>query len=379
VDTLDFSISVSAQNNFISLQLFRNGAQVAWVNPGTNNYTWTPRDKPPMGENYYFVRAQQVDGDYMWSSPVWVTSTSGGWTLISQVNADNANGEPLMLGQQVTIKGLATVATGTLSTVDNDIFMQDATGGVNVYKRTTQIPAVAVGDSLSVTGFVDQYNGLTRITSPTITVVTPGAGSTVPRLLTTNEIAATGETYEGSLVTVHGCLITGGTWPGAGSDGSVTIDDGTGGCTMFIDKDTNIDGTAQPDGRIDVVGVLTQYDNSLPYTSGYRIVPRSTADITTAPGAGVPPVAAGDLFRLAPNPARGQVRVDLGGAVQSPVVVRFYSASGRLLDEVAPAAGADHIDWRGVDSRGNALPGGIYFVVVRSGSRQETAKVIFVR
>ena len=380
VDTLHFSITVSAQNNFLSIQLVRNGVQIAWVNPGTNNYTWAPKDKPPMGENCYFVRAQQTDGDYMWSSPIWVTSTSGGWTLISQVNADNANGEPLLLGQQVTIKGLATVATGTFSTVDNDVFVQDATGGVNVYKRTTQTPSVHVGDSLSVTGYVDQYYGLTRITSPTITIVTPSAGATVPRLVTTTEIATSGETYEGWLVTVHGCLITGGTWPGAGSDGSVTIDDGSGACTMFIDKDTNIDGTPEPDYRIDVVGVLTQYDSTLPYTSGYRIVPRSTADITMSPGAGVPPLEAEGTFRVSPNPTRGGIRVAFAkGTGEGPASVRFYDVAGRLLDEISPAVGTAYLDWQGKDARGNALPSGIYFVAVKSGNREDTAKVILVR
>jgi DNA/RNA endonuclease YhcR with UshA esterase domain len=378
-DTLHFSITVAAENDFITIQLLRNGAQIAYVSPGTNSYTWTPTDRPLAGSNYYFVRAQQTDGDYMWSSPIWVTSTAGGWTLISEVNADDANGEPLMLGQQVTIKGLATVATGTFTTADNDVFIQDGTGGVNAYKSATQSPAVAVGDSVNVTGYVDQYKGLTRIVSPTITVVTPGAGSTTPRLVTTNEIAAAGETYEGSLVVVRGCLIAGGTWPAAGVDGTITIDDGTGPCTMFIDKDTNIDGTPEPPSGIDVVGVLTQSDNTIPYFSGYRIMPRSTADITDGEGAGVAIPDGPAAFRVLPNPTRGDLRVVFGRVAAGPSQVAVYDVSGRLVDQLAVEPGSASVDWKARDHRGHPLPSGIYFVVVKSADSEETVKVVLVR
>jgi len=379
-DTIHFDITMWAENDFITIQLLRNGVTIAYASPDTNYYTWTPADDPPMGESYYVVRAQQADGDYLWSSPIWVNSTHGGWDLIAEANADDANGRPLLLGQQVTVKGLATAATGTFSTVNYDIFLQDASGGVNIYKASAQTPAANVGDSLSVTGYVDQYAGLTRITSPAVTVVQVAAGATSPRLVTTNEIAAGGETYEGSLVTVEGCLVTGGSWPASGSDGSLTIDDGTGGCTLFIDKDTDIDGSAQPAGRIDVVGILTQFDTSLPYFSGYRIVPRSLADITESPGAGVGPVTADAGFSLLPNPTTGSVKLLFGKAAGGGArQVSFYDTGGRLVGEALARPDAGYLEWDGLDRRGERLPSGVYFVVVKSQSGSETGKVIILR
>jgi hypothetical protein len=382
-DTVHFDITVSAQTNFISLTLIRNGVQIASVLPGSNSYHWLPKDKPPLGENYYYVKAQQLDGDNMWSSPIWVLSSGGGWNPISQVNEDDANGEPVMLGQQVTIKGIATVATGTFSTVDNDMFVQDATGGVEVYKRNTQSPDISVGDSVMVRGYVDEYFGLTRITSPTITAQALGVGAPEPRLLTTNEIETSGEVYEGSLVKVEGVLVTGGTWPALGYDGSVTIDDGSGGCTLFIDKDTDIDGTTQPEYSFNVTGVLTQYDTSLPYFSGYRIVPRSTADIPLSPGAGVPGLQPGLASSVHPNPANpssGSVKVVFGTAAgMGPKRVAFYDVAGRLVREVAAPAGTAFIDWKGDDIQGKDLPSGIYFVVIASSAGEETAKIVLVR
>jgi hypothetical protein len=379
-DTVHFDITISAPNNFISVALIRNGVQIASVSPGSNNYNWLPKDRPPMGENYYFVKAQQTDGDYLWSSPIWVISTNGGWNSISQINEDNGNGEPIMLGQMVTVKGVATVSTGIFSTVNNDIFIQDATGGVNVYKLSTQSPNVQVGDSVMVKGYVDQYFGLTRITSPTITPEVAGVGAPTPRLLTTAEINSSGETYEGSLVKIQGALITGGTWPALGSDGSVTIDDGSGGCALFIDKDTDIDGTGQPTCRIDAIGILTQYDTSFPYWSGYRLTPRSTADIPCSPESGIAIPDRGSVSSIHPNPAKGELTISFGkSAADSPKQVFFYDVRGRVVKEAMSSAGTAFLDWKGDDSQGRALPSGIYFVVIKSGAGEETAKVVLIR
>ena len=115
-DTLHFDITMWAENDFLSVELLRNGVQIDFVSPGTDSFSWHPTDVPMFGESYYMVRAQQVDGDYLWSSPIWVTSTNQAWTAISAVNADDASGRPVLYGSQVTIKGLATVATGTFST-----------------------------------------------------------------------------------------------------------------------------------------------------------------------------------------------------------------------------------------------------------------------
>ena len=34
-------------------------------------------NEPGAGENYYYVRVQQADGQLAWSSPIWITSSSG--------------------------------------------------------------------------------------------------------------------------------------------------------------------------------------------------------------------------------------------------------------------------------------------------------------
>jgi len=380
-DTLHFDITMWAENDFLSVELLRNGVQIDFVSPATDSFSWHPTDVPIFGESYYLVRAQQVDGDFLWSSPVWVSSTNQAWTAISAVNQDDANGRPVLYGTQVTIKGLTTVSTGTFSTVDNSVFVQDATGGLNVVDRNTQVPSLSVGDSVSVTGYVDQSAGLTKISSPTITVEAAGLTPPEALLITTGDIDLNGETYEGSLVRVEGAVITGGTWPTAGFDGSVTVDDGSGECTLFLDADTDIPGSAEPGGEIDIVGIVTQYDTSSPYTCCYRLQPRSTADITaSSSGVDVAVVDGGIISRILPNPTKGPLRVFFGSrAVGLAKQVVFYDVEGRVVSRTAVAPDETAFEWKAVDSRGHDLPSGVYFAEVKAGASSERAKIVLIR
>jgi competence protein ComEC len=299
---------------------------------------------------------------------------------ISEVNADDDYGEPLLLGQVVTVRGIATVATGMFSGDDNDIFLEDATGGLNVFKSGTTVPTISIGDSIKVTGLVDIYSGLTRITSPSISMEAVDVGVHDTLSVTTGDIATNGESYEGSLVKISQCDITGGTWPGEGSDGTLTIDDGSGECTLFIDKDTDIDGTTQPDSTFDLVGIITQYDPSWPYLSGHRVTPRSTDDI--GPTAGV--IASGEyrsgIARVLSNPGKGAIRIAFSEEVaDSPKQIALYDIEGRMLGAVACGAGGYLLEIDPETVCGHDLPAGIYFAAVRACGKQANLKVVVLR
>lgn len=300
---------------------------------------------------------------------------------ISAVRENDENGEPMLFAEPVILRGVVTTPTGTFSTLHNDIYIQDPTGGVNVYQRNSTTPTLDLGDSVKVSGLVDQYRGLTRITSPTITVEDTGRPVPEPVLLTTAFVDSSGEDYEGSLVMVSGAAITGGTWPIEGADGTITVDDGSGGCTMFISRYTDIDGTPEPSGQLDIVGVLTQYDTSSPFFEGYRIQPRSTADIDSTTS-GVPgQIRERDLIaRVLPNPARGSLRLvfDASGA-HADRQVAFYDLAGRRVGGGEAPAGEALFDWDARDPSGHDLASGIYFAVVTSEGKRATAKIVLIR
>jgi hypothetical protein len=147
---------------------------------------------------------------------------------------------------------------------------------------------------------------------------------------------------------------------------------------MFIDKDTDIDGKPQPTERTDIVGIVTQYDPSFPYLSGYRLMPRSSMDVL--PGAGID-IAAGRgddvLARIHPNPSRGTVRVVFAREVIDLAKhIAILDVTGREVLRIGLPAGSRYFDWNATDSGGAKLPSGVYFAVVRAGARRATAKVV---
>src|SRR4029078_8630455 len=77
-------------------------------------------------------------------------------TNIGDLHCNDANGVALTLNSVVTIQGIVTANQPTGSA--NRFYIQDATGGVNVF-GSPQDCTIAVGDELEVTGTVAQFNG----------------------------------------------------------------------------------------------------------------------------------------------------------------------------------------------------------------------------
>ncbi len=300
-------------------------------------------------------------------------------TAISVVNEDDAIGRPVLYGEAVVIEGIVTVGTGTFSSIDNDIFVQDVTGGVHVLDRNSMTPVVSVGDRVNISGIVDQSTGLTKLSSPLITLEAAGIGEPEPVLVQTADIDSAGEALEGLFVKVEACSITGGTWPGEGWEGTLTIDDGNGECTLLIDPDTNIDGSEEPTGTVEIVGVVTQYDLSSPYHSSYRLVPRSRDDIS-APFSAVGSVPSlSHALRVFPNPARDRLRVVFGE--QAAGVSRrlvFYDIAGRRVAEVHTDPGDEVFDWDARDLDGRSLSAGVYFLEMTVGTHKVATKFILL-
>lgn len=200
------------------------------------------------------------------------------YVSLDTINAVDANGVASHDGDTV-------LATGTVFTVDYDgntgysFFMQDATGGINIFNfNDVSGYQVNLGDSIRVWGRVDQFNGLTEIVPDSIQLIASGKNVGAPLVVTTLD-----ESTESEFIRMNGMtLATPSQWSTSGGSFNVDITDGTNTFTMRIDSDVNIHGTPAPTGTFDVIGVGSQFDSSNPYTSGYQILPRFTADIIPA-------------------------------------------------------------------------------------------------
>jgi predicted extracellular nuclease len=203
------------------------------------------------------------------------SGTTPGLRPIGTLRGVNANGVADSLNASVAI-------TGVVTSIDFDgnagysFYFQDATGGINVYKSAdlANYTSPLRGDSLYIHGVIDQFNGLTEIVPDSIAVWATNKPLPTPLVIT-----AMDETNEGELVRMNNMTAT--AWPAAwsGSGQNATISDGTNSFTLRIDADCNLFGKPQPSGLFDVLGVVGQFDNTSPYTSGYQLFPRDTNDI----------------------------------------------------------------------------------------------------
>lgn len=204
---------------------------------------------------------------------------------IAEVKEINASGVPVKLGQIVDVSGIVTVANGTFSDRDLDIHIQDGTGGLYIYLRNGVYIDAGPGDSVVVTGLVDQegrtprrnHTKLSLLSGDGIQVI-GAASAPAPMLVTAADLAETAEPpleqYEGRLVRVEGLSINPEDWPTApGGDKWITAADATGSLQIRLDKDTDIPGSELPSDPFIIIGVIIQ-DSSNPLT-GYHVWPRS--------------------------------------------------------------------------------------------------------
>src|SRR5205823_4145770 len=98
------------------------------------------------------------------------TNFGGGYfsgiTPVSSLRAANAAGEPLYAGYVARIQGTVTAPSNIFGKSTNDDYVQDATGGINVYRSTdpvTPFSATVPGQTVQVRGLITFNGGRVRL------------------------------------------------------------------------------------------------------------------------------------------------------------------------------------------------------------------------
>jgi phosphatidylserine/phosphatidylglycerophosphate/cardiolipin synthase-like enzyme len=205
---------------------------------------------------------------------------------IAVTKVNDAQGIPLNLQQPVTVRGIVTVA----QQFGGPAYLQDASGGIAAFDLSFE-GAVKVGDEVTITGTVTQFNGLTELSGVTLHAVNSAGNDVSPLVVTCSQIARDGangnEVYEGMLVQLNrvtvrdtlGRPMT--SWTAGSSSGAnFRLFDGTDSIVVRIDGDLYNQFTIPaPSGEFDIVGVVGQFVSTPPYVGGYQLMPRSAADI----------------------------------------------------------------------------------------------------
>ncbi len=202
---------------------------------------------------------------------------------IAEARVDaNADNIPDRKGDTVIVKGV--IFTPNFGTTNTSYYIWDGTAGINLF-WPTNVLKFAYGDSLVIVGYINHYRGLTEIQvydTLLITRVKSGAALPTPNIITLTQFLANPEQYEASLIEVQNLSKKSGTWPAANSNASLVVTDGAVDATLYLDKDTDIDGSTEPTWPKDIIGVAEQYSSgSTVYNDGYELKPRELADILT--------------------------------------------------------------------------------------------------
>lgn len=231
-----------------------------------------------------------------------------------QFTADISGDSP-MLGQIVSTGGIVTA----LLPDSGGYFIQNNTGawqGVFVYDRDN-VPAM--GDSLTFTCSVTEFNGLTELASiANYTVVNSGNAGPAPLVVNTGDVSY--EAIESVLIKVMdgNCIEA----PSGANFGKYKLDDGSGECVVG-----KVIYTTVPDP---VLGTHYNVTGVNYYAfAEYNIEPRMASDVEIAQGIAEVGVLAGSS--LFPNPATDVVTLDLGQAAGREVNYTLCDAQGRIV------------------------------------------------
>ncbi|MGQ0722538.1 MAG: lamin tail domain-containing protein [Candidatus Eiseniibacteriota bacterium] len=226
-----------------------------------------------------------------------------GTTPISQINANNASGFSPLEFFTVDIQGVVQVGTGRLDPFDQAgasawFYVSDGTGGLAIARPGSIGTAVAPGDSVSVTSTVFTQGAAPIRGTRTLdlgfggTVTVIGSGATAaPVVVTAADIVTNGAAWEGTRVRINALTIVNpGAWPAAGASAFVNVTDGVSTFRMYVDDETDLDGSAPPSAAFDLIGFVAQ-DDAPPFNDSHFVWPTSLADLVRGDGSGTATVS----------------------------------------------------------------------------------------
>ena len=190
--------------------------------------------------------------------------------IFAQTSINDARQQAV--GSTVTVSGIVTNGS-ELGTIR---YIQDNTAGIGVYDDNNSLSVVQRGDSITVTGELDDYNNLLEINPVTsYSIITSEVSLPEPQLISISDI---GEDYEAELVQINNIEFVDATGLfGGGKNYAFTDGSETG--ELRINSGSPLVGQAIPTGKFNLVAICSQYSREYNDTrSGYQLLPRDAND-----------------------------------------------------------------------------------------------------
>lgn len=250
------------------------------------------------------------------------------------------------VGETVTVRGVALNGY-TLGTIR---YLQDNTGGIAVYSAT--LSQVAEGDSIMVTGVLDDYYNLLEINPINSVEYYQGGIKRTPALITPSQM---NESFESELVTIENVTFD----PGQGttfSGGTYDFHSGSQSGVIYIRTGSPIIGYTIPAGSVTLTGICSQF------SSTYQLIPRSRDDIASG---NINITSAVIMDNLTTNGFRLQWKTDVTGSTEAYYGKTSALELGRIL---SPGGNTSHtLPFSGLQ------PSDVIYVKVYSVSNHDTA------
>ncbi len=233
---------------------------------------------------YYALRTRDTEGLVSWSNEATAVTpdsgASGEWLTCAEVQG--AAGSSPYEGQVVTVTGVVTVGGTELYSSDGIYaVLSDPDGGPwsGLALYGDSVESLVRGDSIAITGTVQEYYGMTEIGFPTsIEILGTGAALPAPAAVPTTDITEAGgaEQWEGVLVEITDAIVM-----SVGSYGQYEVDDGSGACLVDDMGDYSYNPTVG-DTLYRAAGVVW-------YSfSEWKLEPRDDDDLDVSGGGGGP-------------------------------------------------------------------------------------------
>jgi hypothetical protein len=223
------------------------------------------------------------------------------------------DGASPLVGQTVTTSGIVTAITTTPS---NGYFIQNGSGswsGIFVFNAPGTL---AIGDNITITGVVAEFNGQTQLSGISDLEVN-STGNAMPNTPITTAEANT-EPYESVLGTVSNATCT--EVPGGANFGKWKADDGSG--WVYVGKQIY---TTTPDPTL---GQIFRVTGIVLYSFGeFNLVPRNAGDVELVTGMAE---FANTSVSIYPNPSSDRFVLELG-EVEGRTEYMVRDMNGRQL------------------------------------------------
>ncbi len=369
-DSLSYNIGVTGLSGPMSAAHFHNAAA---------------------GVNGPVVRALSFTGDF--SNGVWTSNDGQALTpalavellarniYVNVHTALNPGGEvrgqvlpgakvvtPIGLARQladntrnVTIEGIVTTIDFGLSNATNsEFYLQDASGGLRMFVGSGKA-VLAQGQRVRVKESTIATNaGRKNIeTVPDSIVAFDTPGMPPPQVVTADFYVNNRAALEGELIRINNANLAA-AFPADNSNATITINDGSGDLAMFIDRDTDIDGSPTPANPVNVIGVATSF-NAVP-----QIQPSNRSDFrapvvffaTLNGGQENPPVTTnatgGGMFVLNEDQTELSYNVSVIGLSGAITASHFHNAAtgvnGPVVRNIAFTDGVSSGVWSTTDA-----------------------------